>query len=255
MAKTIRLTESDLSLIVRRVIKEQNQADIQNIRRVLVDTGKISEKDFEEIITVSNGKSNYIKLLAKALAKGYMENTDIYKWGPQKDKFIGQFEKAKDSPTTKALFPIKDIGRINTKQEFDEFQKTIKDYIERDVKTKFKDSDEFDPDSILLDQTDMLKLESVGIEFLDLVAGYQIFKVSNMNKETWEVYRTILGRCKEGAPIHICTIAGYSHFKNYLEKHPGSSYYVIFNQNDPLSPYQFHYESNQFKDRKDADVF
>ena len=101
----------------------------------------------------------------------------------------------------------------------------------------------------------ILKLKDVGINLIGLVAGYQIFKVSSMDKQTWEVYRTILGKCKEGASIHICTIAGYSHFKNYLEKHPGSSYYVIFNQNDPLSPYQFHYESNQFKDRKDADVF
>lgn len=255
MAKIIRLTENDLSLIVRRVIKEQNQTDIQNIRRVLVDTGKISEKDFQEIITVSKGKSNYIKFLAKALARGYMENTDIYKWGPEKDKFIGQFEKAKDAPNTKALFPIKDIGRINTKQEFDEFQKIIKDYIERDVNIKFKDSDEFDPDSILLDQSDILKLEDVGIKLIGLVAGYQIFKVSNMDKQTWEVYRTILGKCKEGASIHICTIGGYNHFKQYLQDNPGSSYYVIFNQNDPLSPYQFHYESNQFKDRKDNDVF
>ena len=251
MAKIIRLTENDLSLIVRRAIKEQNQADIQNIRRVLVDTGKISEADFEKIITVSNGKSNYIKLLAKALAKGYMHSTDIYKWGPQNDKFIGQFEKAKNSPATKALFPIKDIGKINTREEFVEFEKIIKDYIERDVIIK----DESNPDSILLNQPDILKLRDVGIKLLGLEAGYQIFKVSNMDKQTWEVYRTILGRCKEGASIHICTIAGYSHFKNYLEKHPGSSYYVIFNQNDPLSPYQFHYESNQFKDRKDNDLF
>lgn len=255
MAKTIRLTERDLSLIIRRVIKEGNDADIENIRRVLVDTGKISEEDFERIIFVSKNNSNYVKLLSIALANDYMHSTDIDKWGPEKDKFFGQFEKAKSSPTTKALFPILDIGKIRKRDQFNEFEQTIIDYIDSDAKRKLKDTDDYDPDSILLDQADILKLKKVGIKYLDVVAGYQIFKVSNMDKETWEVYRKVLGKCKEGASIHLCTIAGYDNFRNYLQKSPGSSYYVIFNYNDPLSPYQFHYESNQFKDRKNADIF
>jgi len=112
-----------------------------------------------------------------------------------------------------------------------------------------------DPESVLVSKSDILRLEDVGVKLIGIVAGYQIFKTSNSDQETWDVYRKILAKCKEGASIHICTMAGYSHFKNYLEKHPGSVYYTIYNQNDPLSPYQFHYESNQFKDRKNDDIF
>ena len=107
----------------------------------------------------------------------------------------------------------------------------------------------------MVSKADILKLEDVGVKLIGLVAGYQIFKVSNSDKETWEVYRKILGKCKEGGSIHLCTIAGYDNFRNYLQKSPGSVYYLIYNQNYPLSPYQFHYESNQFKDRKNADIF
>lgn len=249
MAKTIRLTESDLSLIVRRVIKEQNEATISNYKRIFVDSGKLSEEIFDEIVEVSKGKGAYVKWLAARVAEKKIKDEDIYKF----EGYIDSFEKAKRSPRGKAMFPIIDINQVKSSSDVREFIDAAIQFEE--IGSVEGDEEEMDSDSVLISKSDILKLKDVGINLIGLVAGYQIFKVSNINKETWEVYRTILGKCKEGASIHICTIAGYSHFKNYLDKHPGSSYYVIFNQNDPLSPYQFHYESNQFKDRKDADVF
>ena len=249
MAKTIRLTESDLATIVRRVIKEQNEATISNYRKIFVNSGKLSEEVFDEIVEVSKGKGAYVKWLAARVAEKKIKDEDIYKF----EEYLVSFEKAKRTPRGKEMFPILDINQIKSSSD-------IRTFI--DVAIQFEEigsvegeEEEMDSDSVLVSKSDILKLKDVGINLIGLVAGYQIFKVSNMDKQTWEVYRTILSKCKEGASIHICTIAGYSHFKNYLEKHPGSSYYVIFNQNDPLSPYQFHYESNQFKDRKDADVF
>ena len=249
MAKTIRLTESDLATIVRRVIKEQNEATISNYRKIFVNSGKLSEEVFDEIVEVSKGKGAYVKWLAARVAEKKIKDEDIYKF----EEYLVSFEKAKRTPRGKAMFPIIDINQVKSSSD-------IRTFI--DVAIQFEEigsvegeEEEMDSDSVLVSKSDILKLKDVGINLIGLVAGYQIFKVSSMDKQTWEVYRTILGKCKEGASIHICTIAGYSHFKNYLEKHPGSSYYVIFNQNDPLSPYQFHYESNQFKDRKDADVF
>ena len=249
MAKTIRLTESDLATIVRRVIKEQNEATISNYRKIFVNSGKLSEEVFDEIVEVSKGKGAYVKWLAARVAEKKIKDEDIYKF----EEYLVSFSKAKRTPRGKEMFPILDINQIKSSSD-------VRTFI--DVAIQFEEigsvegeEEEMDSDSVLVSKSDILKLKDVGINLIGLVAGYQIFKVSSMDKQTWEVYRTILGKCKEGASIHICTIAGYSHFKNYLEKHPGSSYYVIFNQNDPLSPYQFHYESNQFKDRKDADVF
>lgn len=249
MAKTIRLTESDLSLIVRRVIKEQNEATISNYKRIFVDSGKLSEEIFDEIVEVSKGKGAYVKWLAARVAEKKIKDEDIYKF----EEYLDSFEKAKRSPRGKAMFPIIDINQVKSSSDIRAFIDAAIEFEE--VGSVEGEEEEMDSDSVLVSKSDILKLKDVGINLIGLVAGYQIFKVSNMDKQTWEVYRTILGKCKEGASIHICTIAGYTHFRNYLEKHPGSSYYVIFNQNDPLSPYQFHYESNQFKDRKDADVF
>ena len=249
MAKTIRLTEQDLSIIIKRVIREHNEATISNYRKIFVDSGKLSEEVFDEIVEVSKGKGAYVKWLAARVAEKKIKDEDIYKF----EGYIDSFEKAKRSPRGKAMFPIIDINQVKSSSDVREFIDAAIQFEE--IGSVEGDEEEMDSDSVLISKSDILKLQDVGINLIGLVAGYQIFKVSNINKETWEVYRTILGKCKEGASIHICTIAGYSHFKNYLEKHPGSSYYVIFNQNDPLSPYQFHYESNQFKDRKDADVF
>jgi len=252
MAKTIRLTEQDLSVIIKRVIKESNQTDIDNIQKALVDTGKVSEEDFEKIKKASKNKSKYVVLLTIARANDFIRSSDIDKWGPEPEKYFGVFEKAKGNPTTKALFPTLDIGRIRKREDFVAFEGVIKNLM--DTK-KSSLGDENNTDSVLLNTGDILKLKNQGIELIGIVAGYQIFKTSNLDQETWEVYRKVLAKCKEGGTIHLCTMGGYSHFKKYLGDHPGSSYYTIYNQNDPLSPYQFHYESNQFKDRKNDDIF
>ena len=104
---------------------------------------------------------------------------------------------------------------------------------------------------------DIQKLESVGIHYLGMSDGYQVFEIPNElknNENSWKVYRDILGKCAgrdSGAKVEICTIADFKHFKYYLTDYPNSSYFLIFNLGDPLSPYQIHFESNQFMDKND----
>lgn len=249
MAKTIRLTEHDLSVIVKRVIREQNEATISNYRKIFVDSGKLSEEVFDEIVEVCKSKGAYVKWLASRVAEKKIEDEDIYKF----EAYIDSFEKAKRTPRGKEMFPILDISQIKSPSDIRTFIEAAIDFEE--VGKISTDDENIDPDSVLVSKSDILRLEDVGVKLIGLVAGFQIFKVTNSDKETWEVYRKILGKCKEGASIHLCTIAGYDNFREYLRKSPGSAYYLIYNQNDPLSPYQFHYESNQFKDRKNSDIF
>lgn len=249
MAKTIRLTEHDLSVIVKRVIREQNEATISNYKKIFVDSGKLSEEVFDEIVEVCKSKGAYVKWLAARVAERKIEDEDIYKF----EAYIDSFEKAKRTPRGKEMFPILDISQIKSPSDIRTFIEAAIDFEE--VGKISTDDENIDPDSVLVSKSDILRLEDVGVKLIGLVAGFQIFKVTNSDKETWEVYRKILGKCKEGASIHLCTIAGYDNFREYLRKSPGSAYYLIYNQNDPLSPYQFHYESNQFKDRKNSDIF
>ena len=112
----------------------------------------------------------------------------------------------------------------------------------------------------MVSQNGIQKLESVGIKYLGMVDGLQAFQVPpevKGSKDAWNVYREILGKCSgrdKGQKISICTMAGFGNFNQYLNDYPGSSYYVFYNMGDPLSPYQFHYESNQFMDKNDDDI-
>ena len=100
------------------------------------------------------------------------------------------------------------------------------------------------------------ELNEAGIKFVGIVDGYQCFLIPNSakgNTEAWETYRKYLANCSgrdQGAKIEICTMASQRHFDRYLTEY-GGDYYVFFNLADPKSPYQFHYESNQFMDKND----
>ena len=102
MAKTIRLTEHDLSIIIKRVIREQNEATISNYKRIFVDSGNLSEEIFDEIVEVSKGKGAYVKWLAARVAEKKIKDEDIYKF----EGYIDSFEKAKRSPRGKAIYPL-----------------------------------------------------------------------------------------------------------------------------------------------------
>ena len=80
MAKTIRLTENDLQLIIRRIISEQNQATIAQYKQIFVDSGKISEEVYDEIVSAAGGKGAYIKWLSARVAEKKVLEEDIYKY-------------------------------------------------------------------------------------------------------------------------------------------------------------------------------
>jgi hypothetical protein len=107
---------------------------------------------------------------------------------------------------------------------------------------------------------DLKKLNDVGIIYHGISEGYQVFEIPNSLKDSedaYNVYKSVLAKCggrKEGAKIHICTMANYEHFNDYLEKFDESSYFVMYNMNDPLSPYQFHYESGELRDKNNKMV-
>ena len=121
----------------------------------------------------------------------------------------------------KKYFPIKDINQINNKKEQQEWL-------------------------------------NVGIEYMGMVDGYQAFEIPKKlggNEVAWKTYKDILGKCQgreQGEKIDICTIGTFEHFNHEISKGP---LFLFFNLNDKKSPYQFNYESNQFKDKNDNPIF
>ena len=175
---------------------------------------------------------------------GNQTGTDVYKF---KNYFL-IFDK------NKKLFSKPDINQYKTSQDVNEFISKAQEIRDREVEITGGDDSSSDG---LVTPNEVRKLEAVGIKLLGLQDGYQIFKVPQSlkgNQEGWKIYKEILGRCAgrgTGAQIDICTMASSNYFDQYLDDGP---YYVIFNLNDPKSPYQFHYESSQFMDKNDQSL-
>lgn len=208
---------------------------------------RLTNDEFNEVLDATNNKFTLTAWLTIKVADNIIHKTDIYKF---KDYFK-IFEKNKNK------FDLKDINQYRTKEQIEEFIEKCIEIREKNIlHTKgieMEDKDKY------VSTNDIQKLENAGLHYLGISDGYQIFETPNElkdNENAWKVYRNILGKCAgrdEGAKIDICTIAGFGHFKHYLTRHPGSSYFTMFNLRDPLSPYQIHFESNQFKDKNNKD--
>lgn len=218
----------------------------KEFREKYVDSGLIPENQFNEIINTIK-KPFYVGWLLKMLSSYFIKYEDAYKF----KNYFNVFEKFKQH------YPIKDLGQIKTLQDVAEFERKSKDILIKQQDTE--QGDVFDKKN-LVSANNIQKLESVGIKYLGIVDGYQSFQVPpevKDSKESWNVYREILGKCSgrdKGQIISICTMAGFNSFNQYLNESPGSSYYVFYNLSDPNSPYQIHYESGQYMDKNDDDI-
>ena len=232
---------------IKRILLEDLALQIQQLKDKYVGEGKpMSEKDFEKIQEVSGGKFNNIAWLSKKVGTGIIKNEDIYKY----KEYFEIFEK------NKKKFTHKDLNLYRTAEDLALFLDEV-------VKTREGDIvyDEIKGKNNYVTQNDIEKLvSSGGIKYLGIYDNkdykYQVFQVFHASRPVWKLYRDILGRCKgrgRGAKIDICTIGDYDYFRDYLKDDKGSSYFVLFNLDDPKSPYQLHYESGQFMDKNDRE--
>lgn len=235
-------------LILEDLLTEAQYED--KLKSEFLDSGKVPPNTYEEIMGMFP-KSAYNTWLLRRVADKIIKPEDVY-------KFKDYIETLRKYPK---YFSEKDINRIVSHQQVRDFIARVQDVQSKIAELRGGKAGEENVDtSGFITPSELSKLESVGIKFLGVVDGYQSFEVPNQlagNEDAWKVYKEVFGRCKNrehGEKIHICTLAAQSHFDNYLTNYPGSSYYVFYNINDSLSPYQFHYESNQFMDKNDRQL-
>jgi hypothetical protein len=221
---------------------------LQKMKEKYVGEGKpVSEEKYLEICTVAANNTQYTIWLTKMVAENVILAEDIYKY----KQYFDIFNKNKQH------FPIKDINQIKTKEQVNEFLRKVIEIREMSVD---KSGAGVDDSKKYLSVSEIKKLEAVGIKYLGMSEGFQVFQVQPEcagSEEAYKTYKNILGRCMgrdEGASIDICTMGSQSYFDDYLNDYPGSSYFVMYNLSDPQSPYQFHYESSQFMDKNDNDL-
>lgn len=220
------------------------EVSIEILQNQYVDSGKLEQEVFDEIIKASSKKSAYATWLAKKVADGIIKDDDVSDF----KKYFSIFNR------NKKLFPKSDINQYKTPIEVDNFIYQAIEIADTEFETT---GGEYSSNNGLVTPNNVRKLEKVGIEFLGLQDGYQIFKIPEdlaYEEEAWELYRRILGRCSgrsEGNEINLCTLADPEVLGDYLESGP---LYVIFNMKDRLSPYQFQYDSDSFRDNNDEHI-
>jgi hypothetical protein len=264
MAKIIRLTERDLHSIIKNVIRENNEATIDKYKKIFIDTGKIDGEYWDEIVQATMGKDAYMKWLCSRIVRKIIKAEDslryesLFKTFEQIKKsnkitqqylHIPQFKTGEEDGEPKYTF---NLDSIKTQSDIKTLEKAIDAFKQKDLDLSMDDN--IGNSANLVSKPDLMKLDAAGIKLLGLVDGYQIFKISDISKETHKVYCDILFKAQKGAEIKFCTF-GHGHYSRYLKDYPGSAYYFIFNLGDPMAPYQFHYESNQFMDRRDQQIF
>lgn len=234
---------------LRIILVEDLALQIQQLKDKYVGKDKpMTEEDFNKIQEVSGGKFNYIAWLSKRVGTGLIKVEDVYKY----KEYFDLFEK------NKKKFTHKDINLYKTAEDIQKFLDEVITVREGDIVF-----DEITGKDNFVSKNDIEKLESTGgAKYLgvfenkvkDIIISYQVFQIFGIDENTWKTYRDILGKCKgraKGAKIEICTISSYNYFKNYLKDEKGSSYFLLYNLDDPKSPYQLHYESGQFMDKND----
>ena len=231
-----------LVTIVENILLEGPLDDA--VTKYVGDGKAISNELYSKIRDTAQGKTQFVLWLMMRIMDKSIEPESLYVY----KKRLEIFEKFKN------LFPVKDLSQIKTKNDIDR-QFT---YQARKLEDILSNNTVSGPNFI--NDNGVINLSYARIYLLGVMDGYQVFKVPNDSyEEEYPVYAKYFGKCanrEEGETVSLCTIAEYDSFRQYLDEYHGSSYYVLYNLADPKSPYQFHFESRQFKnkDNKDIDI-
>ena len=213
----------------RESLNKVNEANIEQLEKQFVETGKLSEESFEEIKKATK-KGAYATWLAKNLIsksekeEPLIKEEDIYKY----KEYLDIYHKHKDE------YKHKDIFKYRTKHDLDEFIKTsveIKDRIkERPDTAKGVKKDE--------------KYANLKIGEVD---GFDVYKIPKGSKELYGV------SCDLGSGAEWCTATGKTrtHFDEYISR---DDLYIFIKQDGSGEKYQFHYEDEEFKDKDDISI-
>lgn len=242
--------ETNLGKLRRELLAEISiiqELSLEQLKQQWVESGKMTQEVFDQIIQQVS-KPAFVAWLIKNVSDKAIKEEDIYKWGG----YIRYFDKFQKN------FPKHDINSYKGRAGVEELQTLITAHQTERVAIKKASGVEGEEEigKNLVSPQGIKKLTSVGIKFLGSVDGYQVFEVpkSANSREAHKMYSTILGRCanqSDGNQIQLCTVASYEAYSRYLDK---GNLYVFFNLQDPVSPYQFHYEEGQFMDKNDTSI-
>ena len=199
------------------------EISIDQLKTQFVDTGKITDSEFAEIVDSAGGKSAYATWLTKMIVTKIIKPEDLYKY----NAYFKIFDRRKRE------YPFNDINQYKTAQDIEKF-------IFKSVEIANKEQQ--DPS------------QQKGVAKEDRYAQFKIgeiegFTVYELPKGRTDLYAT---SCELGSGTEWCTATGKTrrHFDNYISKGP----LFIFIKPGADEKYQFSYEEQQFMDKDDNSI-
>lgn len=207
-----------------------NEVSIDMLQTQFVDTGRIDRNTFKDIVDAAQKDSAFATWLTSRVtgtkkAKPIIKKEDIYKYKTYLDTF----------KRNKREYSLKDINMVKDENALDDFIKKSKEIQDREGED-------------ISQQKGISKAEKYTKLKLGEVDGYEIFKFPKGSKELYGA------SCELGSGTDWCTATGNTDtwFLDYISQ---GDIYVIINKSNPKDKYQFHYETGQFMDPNDRDIF
>jgi len=199
------------------------EISLDQIKTQFVDSGKITDSEFTEIVDASGGKTAYATWLTKQVVNKLIKPEDLYKY----NAYFKVFNRRKRE------YVFNDINQYKTQQDLNSF-------IVKSI--ELSSQEQKDPSQ----QKGIAKSDKYKEFYMGSVDGFDVYKLP---KGRTDLYGT---SCKLGSGTEWCTATGNvrSHFDNYIEKGP----LFIFMKPGTDEKYQFNYESKSFMDKDDISI-
>jgi hypothetical protein len=207
-----------------KLLKEiVTEVSVEQLKTQFVDSGKISQKDFNEITNVTP-KTAYITWLAKKVADKFIKTEDIYKY----EKYFSIFDRRKKE------YPFMDINQYKTLKDLSQF-------ISKSVEISNKESED------ISQQKGVPKIDKYKEFYIGSVDGFNVYKLPQGRKDLYGV------SCELGSGTEWCTATGKTreHFDSYISQGP----LFIFTKPGGSDKFQFHYETDSFMESSDESIY
>lgn len=205
--------------IVKTLITE---VDLELLQTQLVGTGtgKINQETFDQIVTAVGGKTAYATWLAKKVADGFIERSNIGSFG----QYISIFDRHKKK------FKKQDINQYKTKEDASTLEAEAKEIASMIANDPSKEKG--------ISKGDKYKQYLIGT-----VDGFNVYKIPQGATNLYGM------SCELGKGTEWCTATGKTdgHFNDYVEKGP----LYIFIKPNSNEKYQFSYEGHEYRDKDD----
>jgi len=198
------------------------EISLDDIKSQFVDTNKISQKDFKEIVNVTGNKSAYATWIAKKVADKIIKGEDIYKY----KKYFSIFDRQKKQ------YPSPDINSYKSSQD-------VSNFIKKSV--EIANTEKADPSQ----QKGVARPDKYKEFYMGSVDGFDVYELPKGRSDLYGV------SCELGSGTEWCTATGKTrkYFNNYISKGP---LFIFINSSG--EKYQFSYEGGQFMDKDDKSI-